>query len=211
VANTPASALVCFPIPVPRGDPAFNRDCISFVRSLGGISTDCQAGPLEQVLGFPFWKGAEALQLFSSQTNQVTHFLDGSQIYGSDSFTNSGLRRARVRGMLDFQFPTPNGMLPPIDPSGKNELLTGEKTQFPSGCLDGERSFVSGDSRANQQPFLTLQHIIWFREHNRIALQLSVLNRGWTDSKIFEVSLALSRLTFRHQCRLLFDLRKPEE
>ena len=45
------------------------RTCMNFVRSQANVDLDCQPGPLQQI-------------------NQVTHWLDGSGIYGSTGNRN---------------------------------------------------------------------------------------------------------------------------
>ena len=54
----------CMPIMIPNTDPFFQRTCMEFVRSLPSPSPSCEPGPRQQL-------------------NQVTSFVDGSQIYGS--------------------------------------------------------------------------------------------------------------------------------
>ena len=65
----------CAPIPVPLEDPDFahfNR-CLKFVRNLEVPHLDCRPGAREQL-------------------NQVSHWLDGSQVYGSTSEERDLLR-----------------------------------------------------------------------------------------------------------------------
>jgi peroxidase len=56
----------CFPIKIPQSDPFHKKKiCMNFVRSDAAPRLDCSPGPLEQL-------------------NQITHWLDSSNVYGSD-------------------------------------------------------------------------------------------------------------------------------
>ncbi|KAK3609583.1 hypothetical protein CHS0354_038581 [Potamilus streckersoni] len=72
----PALGDPCFPIEIPIGDPyysQFNRTCMNFVWALPTPKLDCSMGQRQQL-------------------NQNTHYIDGSQIYGSDVHTSNSLR-----------------------------------------------------------------------------------------------------------------------
>ena len=62
----PDTVAVCFPIQIPRNDPFYRgkKTCMNFARSETAPDIDCQPGPLQQV-------------------NQISHWLDASNIYGS--------------------------------------------------------------------------------------------------------------------------------
>jgi hypothetical protein len=61
--KTEEEIQLCNPIAVPRGDVLPTR-CINFVRSVAIDNLECSGGPIEQL-------------------NQITHWLDSSNIYGS--------------------------------------------------------------------------------------------------------------------------------
>ena len=53
-------------------------------------------------------------------------------------------------------------------------------TEFACPGIDNDQ-ILQGDSRANEQPGLTVYHTVWVREHNRLAKQLKYLNQHWND------------------------------
>lgn len=52
--------------------------------------------------------------------------------------------------------------------------------------LTNDSICISGDTRVNQNPQLTILQIILLREHNRVADALARLNPHWTDETIFQ-------------------------
>lgn len=166
----------CLPIDVPANDPAFkNRrpGCMSYVRSVTTYRGDCTFGPAEQM-------------------NQATHFMDGSQIYGSNLKEAVALRK-KAGGQLKT-LDLPHGQFMPLvaDPT--------EKCQVHS---DDETCFHAGDVRANTHPQLTSMHTLWMREHNRVAGELSRLNPSWTDEMLYQetrriVIAELQHITYEH-------------
>jgi hypothetical protein len=144
--GTTAAAIV-----VPKGDDQFDptgtsTQTIDFFRSLfnptSGTST---ANPREQI-------------------TDITSWIDGSMVYGSDKATADSLRTF-TRGQLK----TTTGNLPMTDASG---------------------SFVAGDTRANENIELTSMQTLFLREHNRIAAQLARENPTWTDEQLYQQARA---------------------
>ena len=62
--ETKAKSLLCFPIEVPIADTAITARCLNFVRSVPSPNLECSGSPIEQL-------------------NQITHWLDNSNVYGS--------------------------------------------------------------------------------------------------------------------------------
>ncbi|XP_043667765.1 peroxidase-like isoform X2 [Vespula pensylvanica] len=146
----------CAPISVPDRDPVYGTQyvrCMNYVRSLAVLRSECTFGPLEQM-------------------NQVSHFLDGSTIYGSD-LTKSRELREFQGGRLRIDVRNGHAFLPSENDPEIAFLCEG-------GCYD------SGDDRVNVYPQLAVIHTIWHREHNRIAKILAKLNSNWTDEILYQ-------------------------
>lgn len=136
-------------IAVPIGDPWFDPLStgtveIIFNRSNHDFNTGYPGVPREQV-------------------NQITAYLDGSSIYGSDEETTLELRE--------------------LDGSGK--LKTSSGNLLP---IDNEGMFMSGDIRVNEQVALTSMHTLFMREHNRLADEIKLEDPDLTGDQIFEKS-----------------------
>nr|CAI5847239.1 unnamed protein product [Callosobruchus analis] len=68
-----------------------------------------------------------------------------------------------------------------------------------SGVRDpGESCFALGDTRSNQNPQLAVVHILFIREHNRIARKLSELNPEWCDEKVFQEARKINIAQHQH-------------
>ena len=88
--------------------------------------------------------------------NEITSFIDGSQVYGSEE------ERA------EFLY-ADNGKLKSQNINGE-ELLPYNTAGLPNaGGDEREDLFIAGDVRANEQIGLTAAHTLFVREHNSIA------------------------------------------
>ncbi|XP_055950747.1 uncharacterized protein LOC129984809 isoform X3 [Argiope bruennichi] len=164
----------CLPIPIPIGDPFFpavhqnaSKNCISFARSLAGQLT---LGRREQM-------------------DQLTSYIDASNMYGSDTCEARMLRSNHGGRLNSTKHPFGGKDLLPED-------VTNVECRAPTGIC-----FESGDIRASEQPGLTCMHTIWMREHNRIAGILESLNPHWDDETIYQqvrriVSAMLQHITY---------------
>ncbi|XP_053607433.1 chorion peroxidase-like isoform X2 [Plodia interpunctella] len=149
----------CFPIEVQPSDPFYGPRgvrCLDFVRSSPAPRDDCALG----------WR---------EQLNQVSAYIDGSPIYGSSARQSDKLRLLR-NGML--QYGRVQQRRPVLPPERRDELCRG-------GAVSTE-CFKSGDARVNEQPGLVALHIVWLRQHNRMAQELAHLNPHWSDEKIYQ-------------------------
>ena len=90
------------------------------------------------------------------QENEITSWIDGSMVYGSDTDRKTALREAGTPFLK-----TSTGDLLPFNTDGlsnANGFVT-----------DATSLFLAGDVRANEQVGLATMHTLFVREHNRLA------------------------------------------
>lgn len=100
------------------------------------------------------------------QSNEITAFIDGSGVYGSDE------ERA------DFLRTFDNGQLKTTIGDNREQLLPHNRAEDPFANANGfnvaaETLYLAGDVRANEQIGLTANHVLFVREHNRLAAEIS--------------------------------------
>jgi len=153
----------CFPIPVPKDDPvrAGESECMQFTRT----SPACNIG-----------KHGYARELI----NSITTYIDGSQIYGSDKEIAARLRDGQTGELL-------NGAPSPF--SGRRKPLLAVIEDVPADCIprsEGMECVTTGDSRVNENIYLTSLHTVFHREHNRLVKKLRNLNPHWSGIRLYE-------------------------
>lgn len=105
--------------------------------------------------------------------NNITSWLDGSNIYGSDDHRASFLRTFE-NGELKV---SEGNLLPFNDGSIENDdPRSGDPTSL----------FIAGDVRANENSVLVSMHTLFVREHNRLADLLDDYHPDWNDEQIFQ-------------------------
>lgn len=130
--------------------------------------------------------------------NEITAFVDGSAVYGSDAQRASWLRtyeNGKLKVSNDNLLPwntTTGNYDDPIDP---NAPFMGDDTRLLT------KYFVAGDVRANENPLLIGMHTIFVREHNRICDELVEDHPDWTDEQMYQfarrhVSGYIQNITF---------------
>jgi hypothetical protein len=67
-------------------------------------------------------------------------------------------------------------------------LLPDGRFQCTFAGSTGTPCFLTGDGRANLQEALLTVHTLFMREHNRIAAEISKLNPGYDDERVFQVT-----------------------
>jgi hypothetical protein len=137
------------------------------------------------------------------QINNITAFLDGSMIYGSDPVVADALR-THSGGKLKSS-PGPDGVL-----GTQDDLLPyNNHTYFPGISLDpgdpaaafsiandahlvaDDQLFMAGDVRANENIELTAMHTLFLREHNRIAGQVASAFPFLSDEAVYQFARAV--------------------
>src|SRR5262249_57425530 len=99
--------------------------------------------------------------------NDITSFIDGSQIYGSD-YTRGSLLRTHVGGLLK----TSPGNLLPLNNATYFGSAAPLANANDAGIVADGQLFVAGDIRANENIELTAMQTLFVREHNPIAAQI---------------------------------------
>lgn len=62
----------------------------------------------------------------------------------------------------------------------------------------GKYCFLSGDARSNENLHLTSMHLIWARQHNKIANGLSKINPKWDDERLFQEARHIVAAQIQH-------------
>jgi peroxidase len=167
-----------FPIPVAAGDP-MGPNPLPFTRSqtdplTGLVTSTGTIIPLQQV-------------------NDITAFLDLSQVYGSDQATADALR-LMSGGLMKT---SPGNMLPYDNStyftaqqlSDLNKSLGGMAN---NGGLPSSQLFATGDIRGNETLELTALQTLFVRNHNSIAGQLQAEHPTWTDEQLYQEARKLN-------------------
>ncbi|MEN8236687.1 MAG: peroxidase family protein [Pseudomonadota bacterium] len=146
-----------FNIEVPLGDPYFDP-----------FFTGTQQIPLDRS-GFAEGTGTEEEP--AQQVNQITAFIDASNVYGSD--------QARADFLRD-----------PVEP-GKMKTTDGDLLPYNTEGFDNAPGpmpnfYLAGDVRANENVVLTSMHTVFVREHNRLVDELAEQHPDWDSDKLYQ-------------------------
>ncbi|KAI8437927.1 hypothetical protein MSG28_010605 [Choristoneura fumiferana] len=122
--------------------------------------------------------------------NQATAYLDGSTVYGY-SATRAMQLRTGEGGLLRMLEVGGVELLPPsVDPNdGCNTVEMNAQ---------GRYCFETGDDRANENLHLTTMHLLWARQHNRLARGLAALNPRWEDQTLYQEARKIVGAQMQH-------------
>lgn len=142
-------------IVVPKSDPNYAGRMIPFSRSVYDPSTGTSQGNSRQ------------------QINQITSYIDASNVYGSSQERASALRT--FSGGRLKSSPGPDG---PLLPQNDCNLLNAGGTDH--------SFYLAGDIRANEHVVLLSMHTLFVREHNRLCKEIEQKNPSFDDEKIYQ-------------------------
>ncbi|MEM9930398.1 MAG: peroxidase family protein, partial [Bacteroidota bacterium] len=158
------------PISVPAGDPNFDpfffgTVTIPFHRNLHRFGTGFGIGNPR------------------NYDNEITAFIDGSGVYGSDEYRANWLRtfsdgKLKVSAGDLLPYNTIDGEIDSPNDPGAPFMANGTGAPGPM--------FVAGDIRANENPLLAAFHILFVREHNLQCERLKQENPDWTDEELYQ-------------------------
>lgn len=122
------------------------------------------------------------------QINNITAYIDASNVYGSEEDRTHELRANDGTGKLK----TSDGDLLPFNANGFDN----------AGGSDNTDLFLAGDIRANEQVGLTAMHTLFVREHNRLAERIAAEHPQFSGDDIFEharafVAAEMQAITFK--------------
>jgi len=161
-------------IAIPAGDPFFDPEGTGTVEmALNRSIYDPQTG---QSVDDP-----------RQQINEITAWIDASNVYGSDPERAAALRTLDGTGQLR----TSEGALLPFNTAG-----------LPNAGGSSSALFLAGDVRANEQVGLTAMHTLFVREHNRIARNLAARRPELSGDALYErarrlVGAEIQAITYR--------------
>ena len=117
--------------------------------------------------------------------NVVSHWIDGSAIYGSDYRTAKWLRTLKG-GKLKMS----SGNLLPFNTVSNefDEAIDPSAPEMTSKNGYVTRTFVTGNPQVNNNLLLTSLQTVFAREHNRRCEELQTENPLWSDEKLYQES-----------------------
>lgn len=113
--------------------------------------------------------------------NEISSFIDGSAVYGSDKIRADWLRTFQ-QGKLKV---SSENNLPWNTSTGEfNAPIVDSPNMDTNGFT--KKYYVAGDIRANENPLLIAMHTLFVREHNLICDELIEKNPSWSDEQLYQ-------------------------
>ncbi|MEP2776589.1 MAG: peroxidase family protein [Luteolibacter sp.] len=120
------------------------------------------------------------------QVNEITSFIDGSQVYGSDEERATNLRKLDGSGELKTT-ESEHGDLLPYNEVGEENVPSTASTWF-----------LAGDIRANEQAALTAMHTLFVREHNYLAAKYREKHPRASGDEIYQFARMIVGAEMQH-------------
>lgn len=105
------------------------------------------------------------------QTNEITAWIDASNVYGSDLDRSNALRTLDGTGKLK---------------TSANNLLPFNESGLANAGGPADTLYIAGDVRANEQVGLTVMHTLFVREHNHQADKIRKDHPGFSGEEVFQ-------------------------
>ncbi|SMF43697.1 peroxidase family protein [Pseudobacteriovorax antillogorgiicola] len=154
ITLVPQDPTQSMPIEVPRGDSFFDP------KNRGGVTISFNRSAIVRDQGG------------KRQFNRLTAFIDGSQVYGSDSERAELLRDQNDSARLAV---SANDLLPIIDGIENDDGGSGRPGFY-----------AAGDVRANEHIGLSAMHNIFVREHNNVVEVIRGFHPQLADDDVYE-------------------------
>jgi len=155
-----------WPIHVPKGDPVF----------------DPHGEGHKEIPFYRTWGEKEKI-------NINTAWIDASMIYGSTyevSFALRSFEDGELR--VSHKIPKEAGEFPPFVHEIPEELRWAVPTDNNVHKYPTDHLFALGDPRANENPLILSLHVLFWRDHNRVARILHHKHPEWHDDQLFETA-----------------------
>lgn len=145
-------------IPVPEGDPNFDPK---------------GKGKAEIPFNRSIHDAASGTDIFNprEQLNEITGWIDASNVYGSNAERAEALRAQDGTGRLR---------------TSEGDLLPFNTDKLPNAGGSRKSLFLAGDVRANEQVGLTALHTLFLGEHNRLAGLIAEAHPELSGDEIYE-------------------------
>ncbi len=144
------------PISIPAGDELFDPN---------------NSGNVAMAFNRSIYDSSTGIDSPRQQLNEITGWIDASNVYGSNEVRATALRTMDGTGRLKMS---------------KKKLLPFNKEKLSNAGGTSETLFLAGDVRANEQVGLTAMHTLFVREHNRLAKKIRRSNRRLSGEEIYQ-------------------------